>query len=279
MAAIITVHGTGASGPEEGNKWWQRGSEFEKHIRELVEGADGTALKTQRLIWDGANSETSRRRAAAELYGKAQQLESTGERYCLVGHSHGGSVIANTLLLIGLQRGNLPHLARLIAVGTPFIHLAKSFWLFARLGIIGKSALVSIVGVIFVIVIGLVASEFEMFLWFRLVPCVALYVLLYFINSKQFAMSSPRAIRQSSVTYSQRFVSLRHKDDEAINGLKALTATNPAIFSKDFSVPTFMVASLFSLPAMLIAIAGTAWLFGMIDEVIHPLALINPFIS
>jgi hypothetical protein len=58
MAKIITVHGTGATGPEEGYDWWQKGSLFEKHVRELVEAEVGT-LKFQRLIWNGKNSEMS----------------------------------------------------------------------------------------------------------------------------------------------------------------------------------------------------------------------------
>src|SRR5262245_62668225 len=53
VATIITVHGTNASGPEEGIKWWQKGSEFEKHIHELVESEDGSHLTFQPHIWAG----------------------------------------------------------------------------------------------------------------------------------------------------------------------------------------------------------------------------------
>jgi len=43
MTTIITVHGTGATGPEEGEQWWQKGSSFEKHIRELVDTDERSA--------------------------------------------------------------------------------------------------------------------------------------------------------------------------------------------------------------------------------------------
>src|SRR4029453_13985740 len=98
MATIITVHGTGATGPEEGQAWWQKGSEFEQHIRELVEGG-GAEVHFQRLIWDGANSESSRRNAATRLYSDLHSLEKTGDAYCLIGHSHGGSILSTALLL------------------------------------------------------------------------------------------------------------------------------------------------------------------------------------
>jgi hypothetical protein len=91
MATIITVHGTGATGPEEGDAWWQRGSEFEKHMRELVDGEDGE-LNFERLIWDGANSEISRRKADTELLTRMRRLEENPRRYCILGHSHGGSL-------------------------------------------------------------------------------------------------------------------------------------------------------------------------------------------
>jgi triacylglycerol esterase/lipase EstA (alpha/beta hydrolase family) len=150
MATIITVHGTGATGPEEGEAWWQKGSAFENHIRELVEGEDGT-LDFQPVLWDGANSEASRRAAAAKLYQAARQLESKDQKYCLIGHSHGGSVLVNMLLLAASQRNRLPHLTRWITVGTPFIQSVRSFWLFSRLGPLGKSSLVLVVAYMFLL--------------------------------------------------------------------------------------------------------------------------------
>jgi hypothetical protein len=41
MVTIITVHGTFSSGPENGEHWSQKGSQFECELRRLVEGEDG----------------------------------------------------------------------------------------------------------------------------------------------------------------------------------------------------------------------------------------------
>src|SRR6516165_8751113 len=83
MATIITVHGTGATGPEEGEAWWQKGSAFERDMRQLIE-AEAGELNFQPHIWDGANSETSRRAAARRLYEAAQQLETKKEKYSII---------------------------------------------------------------------------------------------------------------------------------------------------------------------------------------------------
>src|SRR5262245_32626842 len=137
MATIITVHGTGATGPEEGNAWWQIGSPFETHVRELVEGDNGV-LTFKPVIWDGENSESSRRVGGRKLFGTMSEAEKKGERYCLIGHSHGGSVISNALLLSTYKRQKLSGLARWITIGTPFLRFSPAFWLFSRIGLIGK---------------------------------------------------------------------------------------------------------------------------------------------
>jgi hypothetical protein len=124
MPTIISVHGTFAAGAEDGEQWWQRGSPFERHLQDCIEGETG-ALSLQRLRWPGLNSETSRQAAAQALLGRCRTLERTGERYVLIGHSHGGSVISNALLLAGEANESLPNMLRWITVGTPFIHLTK----------------------------------------------------------------------------------------------------------------------------------------------------------
>ena len=142
MATIITVHGTAAAGPEEGQAWWQKGSVFEKHIQELVESEDG-ALAFEPVSWNGANSETARRATAAKLHKKIKNLEEAKEKYCIVGHSHGGSIAVDALLIAGKNKDRLNYLARWITVGTPFMRSMKVSWLFARAGLFGKSLLVA----------------------------------------------------------------------------------------------------------------------------------------
>jgi hypothetical protein len=126
VPTIISIHGTYASKPkEEGDQWWQRGSYFERHLRECVE-TDGGTLSFQPLMWDGKNEESSRLRAAKELVERCKALEGSGERYFLIGHSHGGSIISNALLLANEAKLSLPNMLKAITVGTPFIHITKA---------------------------------------------------------------------------------------------------------------------------------------------------------
>ena len=104
---------------------------------------DGT-LKYQPFVWDGANSELSRRRASTRLLELIQRYETNGERYLLIAHSHGGSVISQTLLMAARSKRRLDKLARWITVGTPFIKGQKPYLLFWRLGLLGKSAYLAI---------------------------------------------------------------------------------------------------------------------------------------
>jgi hypothetical protein len=266
MATIITVHGTGASGPEEGNKWWQKGSAFEMHIRELVEGANGTALNTQRLIWDGANSEKSRQKAAINLHERVKTLESKGEKYCMIGHSHGGSVIASTLLLAAAKRNGLAHLAQLITVGTPFIQSVKAFWLFSRSGLIGKSVIVSVAMFILFLMLPPLISEYsedDPIAWPLAValifgiPFSLIYSILWALNGKKFFMYRQKVLTFAATTYSHRVVSIHHKNDEAINGMRCLKDIQVRIFQRNFAVSLFSFLSIFLLPLLVITIAAS----------------------
>ncbi len=98
MATVVTVHGTFAHivGPPDAPapaelQWWQPGSLTEQHIRQLVDAQDGR-LDFVPFTWSGDNSENARRQAGARLFEELQKLEARNEDYCLVGHSHGGSV-------------------------------------------------------------------------------------------------------------------------------------------------------------------------------------------
>jgi hypothetical protein len=137
MPTIISIHGTKlgqtrkspiTDGSEEGAQWWQRGSSFERHLRECVEAESGS-LCFQPLLWNGRNSEETRQTAAEMLIERCKTLENRGEPYFLIGHSHGGSIISNALLLANQSTVLLPNMLLAITVGTPFIHLARSIFL------------------------------------------------------------------------------------------------------------------------------------------------------
>ncbi len=144
MATIFTVHGTNATGPEEGNAWWQRGSEFEKDVRRYVESEDGH-LNFEPHIWDGRNSENSRRAAARGLFERLSKCVNNSQMCCAIGHSHGGSVIASALIQASIRKASLNGLSRWITIGTPFIALEKRGLMFSRLGAFGKTSYISLI--------------------------------------------------------------------------------------------------------------------------------------
>jgi hypothetical protein len=255
MATIVTVHGTGATGPEEGERWWQRGSPFEKHIRELVESTDGD-LTLQPFVWDGANSEASRRIAAANLYRAARNLETKGEKHCVVGHSHGGSIISLALLLSASEGTQLPGLVRWITVGTPFIQARKSPFLFSRIGNLAKSAYISaLTFLILILLLVLSASslkEAAMQISFSLAvfgsPFILLYAALSYFNWRTLYMHRSRALKRARKSFGDRWLGLFHADDEAIAGLESLGNIRMRIFKSSFAIPFFSFISLFMVP-------------------------------
>src|SRR4051794_2312407 len=189
MATVITVHGTNASGPERGSMWWQSGGPLDRHLRELVE-SDSGPLTIKPFIWTGANSETGRRLAASQLLSVMQTLEAARESYCIVAHSHGGSVAAHALLLAAAGQQPLPHLARCITVGTPYITFAKSRWLFARSKLLEQAAFVAVAAfsLFFLIFLlngtGAFTSPRESLFWSTLLiaPFLTFYIVLRHFN-------------------------------------------------------------------------------------------------
>lgn len=254
MATIVTVHGTNASGPEHGTKWWQKQSPFEQHLRELVESDDGE-LHYKPLIWDGANSESSRRAAGQELHLLIEELEEKKEAYCLLGHSHGGSVIASALMNCSTQKQELPSLRRWITIGTPFIQPKKVPFLFSRLGRLGKAAYLAVLTLTLLFLTAIFNDpEFADigFLLFTsallLTPFVIIYFVLRALNGRGLRPHQKRHQRYASATYAERWIPLFHPSDEAIQGLKSLQTMRINVFSRNFAVPIFSFLSLFIVP-------------------------------
>jgi hypothetical protein len=127
---VILVHGTyAAESSDEGDSWWQRGSEAWKELSDRLPVGVKLPEKGRLFHWSGENSERSRIKAAGDLLAEMLSLESQGTRYHLIGHSHGGSVIWNSLRLATLRRNSLEGLRSWSTVGTPFMHhRTKGAW-------------------------------------------------------------------------------------------------------------------------------------------------------
>ena len=287
MATIITVHGTNATGPEEGPNWWQRTSEFERDVREFVQADDGK-VDFKPLIWDGANSEMSRRKAGTKLLGEMKALEAQGNKYCLVGHSHGGSVIYHSLVENVVRGGELNQFSRWITVATPFIKTRPNKLLFSRLGLIGKSVylaaivtffvnvvraifyfsderffseyfskvyaefgLVNLVALLFPDVLGLFVELSQ-----QLLPLLVLYVITWFLLRRTRQRHAPSTLRKAAECFGKSHLSLRHKNDEAVEGLRAVGSFRFSIFDRRLAVDFLLLITAAALPLVLTTVSG-----------------------
>ncbi|MEL7544698.1 MAG: alpha/beta hydrolase, partial [Pseudomonadota bacterium] len=151
MARIISVHGTFAQWEidpasalegEPAPQWWEANSDFRKDVATFVEASDGE-LAFEALEWTSENSVQDRREAARRLYARMMELEGDGDPYCVVGHSHGGTIIASALMQAASKKQSLPGLRRWISVGTPFLDMKPEKFLFSRLPLVLKAAFVA----------------------------------------------------------------------------------------------------------------------------------------
>jgi hypothetical protein len=286
MATIIPVHGTFATGPEEGSDWWQRGSVFEQDIRKYVEPEHGH-LHFQPHVWDGANSELSRRAASNELRGRITELNKVGESYCLIGHSHGGSVVARSVFDLSSDKATARGLSRWITIGTPFINMAKRKLLISRLGLFGKTLyLTSFLLCMWVAALYIygnanpgyarklarredlnVAWNADLLIKLVLIaiiwslPFLLVHLGFWLVERRKMGLYSKRRWRRFSLWAGTRWTGLSHAADEAIQGLKAAPRIAFPIFSDRFLVAPLSLFTVFASPPLLAI--GLSWsLFG-----------------
>jgi hypothetical protein len=270
MVRVITVHGTfaGASS-SEGEKWWQRGSPFVRSLQELIEDD----LDIEPFHWSGENSEMARRSTGARL---ARQIKSSSEPPIVIGHSHGGSAGIQALLLLFLRRGqDCFNLVRgFVTIGTPMLIFRPNRNPFARFDVSGRLALLFAIGLVLMKVGSiakdkLVDSEITTLLGMLkdLVFSVqfflaALIVLVLSVFGRR-NMQRARLFRTNQLfdCFADRYVSLNHSQDEAINGLRSARLVKPKlvqrkkVFVLTFSSLAFvLVAALFAV--QIIAIRG-----------------------
>lgn len=120
--AVITVHGTNDSAATlDGDKWWQRGSEFCQRLLSGLSqrGVDGDVVPFR---WSGANNALEREKASERLAKAITQAAKSHSSVHVIGHSHGGNVSKDAAILLrwGAKRARQP-IETLTTVGTPFL--------------------------------------------------------------------------------------------------------------------------------------------------------------
>lgn len=290
MATVVTVHGTfahtggtaDALGIDQAAEalWWQNASGFQAHVRELVQGTDGK-LEFVPFVWSSANSEVARRDAGSSLLAFLRGLDANQESYCLIGHSHGGSVIASALVESVARGKPLIGLRKWITVGTPFVELKKERFLFSRLTLTRQvmfvASLMLLMMFLFYVVgeifsgSGRVSSEFY---WLRLlfsgammsIPFVVLYFVFKYLDRREMFFYGRKAVKHAYEIYAPKWLSLCHEDDEAVQGLRYLPSVKLHFFERDFAVSTLTTAAIFVLPlAYLFVVTAPGIMVGIAD--------------
>lgn len=261
MATIVTVHGTFSSGPLEGQKWWQLGSSFASRLPDLIEGGDGK-LVIEPFIWNGLNSESARRNAGEKLAVKLAEIEEAGEPYAVIGHSHGGSVLSAGLLNAARNGQPLKMMQRWITVGTPFIKTERQRFLFSRLGILGKAIYLTLLTFLLLGVLiamgGSVADEPAA--WVLLgatfvAPIALFYAGLRFQESRRSLVFNRKHIGFAEPNFANRWLSLWHAKDEAVQCLKAVKRVDVSIFPRHFATSALNLLAIGIIPlACLVAL-------------------------
>ncbi|MBA2124966.1 hypothetical protein DLM45_01830 [Hyphomicrobium methylovorum] len=275
MATIIIVHGTfarptavEAEGGETELQWWETGSTFDTHIRKLVESRDGQ-LNIVPFVWSGNNSEVDRREAGEKLVRVMRDLETKSEPYCVVGHSHGGSVISSALLSAASRKKGLPNLKRWITIGTPFLGLRKELFLLTRLNLMRKVIFVASMMLLLMFLVYMFAIMTSgdkmlfggLFPRIRVVtavmmslPAIIFYIALRYLERRSMLAHNPRVRKRTKENFGPRWLSLAHPDDEAIQGLSLLPDAKLAFFDRTFAVSAITLLSVVTLPIIYFAV-------------------------
>lgn len=270
---LITVHGTSAGDEEiEGERWWQHGSRFQNALMQRLH-LHPNEVEIVPFQWaEGRNSEVQRRVAGRELLGYLIDLEEKNCDYYLIGHSHGGSVIYNTLLLSLRKERPLKRLKHWCTVGTPFLDYRKNRWIWQRLSGMGLTALTTI------LLILITVCSFYLRDWY--VPYTGEHIDLVRIYAKIIGVFSVLALlimwmiahplgldvgddgeievcfdedekRQVEAHYGAVWSGFWHKEDEAISAL-----SNVRNVSMPFIMPEYLQRGFSTVPLGVILFLG-----------------------
>jgi hypothetical protein len=294
MATVVTVHGTfahadelaaaGLEQPGQDLQWWQQGSRFEQDLRGLVDSApEPDRLEFVPFEWNGYNSEVSRREAGKRLLGQLDALEKKGEPYCLVGHSHGGSVIGWALVQAARRRKTLDNLQRWITVGTPFVGMQKEPLLFQRLGLMHKVVFVGSLMLLAMFLVYLVTEIISDATWLfggtfvgvlsfsammMSLPMIFFTIVLKFWDMRKHAHFRNPIRRRARTGFAHRWRSLTHTDDEAVQGLAFLPGAKLRFFEKSFAVQTITMLSVVALPLIYLSLLASPALMVSLGEIV-----------
>lgn len=279
MATIVTVHGTWANcdSPTTGTQaavspaecsWWQPGSAFEQEMRQLLV-PDGGQLDFEPFHWSGANSEIERRTAGRALRKRLLALEAQGEKYCVVAHSHGGSVLSAALLECGGRREQLPGLQRWITIGTPFIELRKEPFLITRLDLWRRVVFVASTMLFLMFLVyalsewasgepPIIGGTFRTILLvagiMTTLPILVFYAAFKWLDARALLHHRSPVRKRAAEYFGPRWRSLTHADDEAVQGLGYLPKAKLHFFDQSFAVGTITLVSVLALPVLYLAI-------------------------
>jgi hypothetical protein len=261
MATIFAVHGTFAqANSDTGDAWWQRGSEFERDLRRWLD-ADDKRLEIEPFRWSGTNSEASRYDAAKRLADRIVALEEKSEDYVLVGHSHGGSVIAQALALAVSRKQHLARLGHWITVGTPFIEFKEKPLLFSKLTRNAKSAYLTL-AYIAMAYLAFVSSFFAAggfdnppfditISVIGLIFVVSFYAILRRFRSDKIKLIKSAAKEGLERELGPRWFALWHAGDEAVQGFKLINRVRIAPFTPEFAVSVLTSLSIVAGPLIM----------------------------
>jgi hypothetical protein len=272
MATIVTIHGTFAQatasdasgGPASDPQWWETASTFERDLGELLHAETGQ-LNVKAFPWSGNNSEIERREAGERLANELRDLEAQGEPYCIVAHSHGGSIAASALLKCAARKQPLQNLKRWITVGTPFVNFRKELWLLTRLSLMKKVIFVASMMLLMMFLVYLAATSFsgERMLFggtfprillvtavMTSLPAIFFYLVFRYFDNRSLLLYHRRITRRAKDKFGPRWLSLAHPDDEAIQGLAYLPQAKLSFFDKSFAVSAITLVSVVMLPLL-----------------------------
>jgi hypothetical protein len=290
VATVVTVHGTFAHtagtadalniGEQSEPQWWQEGSAFDADLKAFASGAEGP-LYFIPFSWSSANSELDRRTAGSELLHVLRQLDAQGEPYCVVGHSHGGSVIASALIESVARKRPLTHLRKWITVGTPFVGMRKERFLFTRLTLTRKVMFVAsfMLFMMFLFYVGAEALDdaqhFRNERYYTAIlfsgvmmtlPIVFFYLVFRFLDNRELMGYSAGSVERAKEYYQDKWLPLCHKDDEAVQGLRVLPNVKLHFFAPDFATSTLTKASVIALPLLyLFVVTSPTIMLGISD--------------